>query len=243
MYYIALYLEGVQGLSAVLAGTGLLAIGLSLVPTSILTARLISKTGQCCWAIWLGACFSTLSNGLLISMDTATPTAVWAVFLVLVGLSSGMLLSSLNLAAQAACQYNDMAAAAGFFTFIRSVGMAFGVALGGAVLQNVLKHQASKYGLPQDFATEATAYVAKLQDVQDLNIRRDYQKALASGLQAVFALTAGVCGCALLTSLFIRRYSLSNAASPEELSDCHESRRNTVITLEMRLTKDVETAE
>ena len=76
--------------------------------------------------------------GYLPLMNKDTSTIRSAITFVVFGVGIGMTLCSINFAIQAMVEQHNAGKAASIYTFIRSVRMSVGVAVGGNVFQNVL---------------------------------------------------------------------------------------------------------
>lgn len=101
-----------------------------LIPGSVVVAYLITRFGRYRWAVWIGWVITTIACGLLILLDMHTPKVVFSVALAVFGVGAGMVLTSVNIAIQAACCMQDRAMGACMYGFMRSLGMAFGVGVG-----------------------------------------------------------------------------------------------------------------
>jgi predicted MFS family arabinose efflux permease len=102
---------------------------------------------------------TAIGCGLLVLLDTDTPTAAWAVILIVFGIGHGMLLTSLNIGIQAVSNVEDAGSAAAMYAFMRALGMSIGVAVGGSVFQNVMIDKLAELGLPEAIAHNSEVYV------------------------------------------------------------------------------------
>jgi MFS family permease len=127
----------VQGSSPMRAGMDLLPAVCFLVPGSVVAAMLTSRFGRFRWAIWCGWGVTTLASGLFRLFDSHTSFAVFAVVLALFGAGNGMVLTGVNAATQAIASAADRAMAASVYSFMRSLGMAVGVAVGPVRVEDV----------------------------------------------------------------------------------------------------------
>lgn len=208
LYYIPLYFQAVKGLSPVLTGISALPITSSLVPASVFVAGIIARTGLFRCAIWMGWVLTTISTGLLLLSNTNTKTAVWATVLILLGFGHGLVLSALNLGVQAISTVNSVAHAVAMYSFLRAVGAALGVGIGGTVFQNAMSKRLSVLGLPTDIAKNAEAYIEVLHtlpanSVFKINIIECY----GTGIQGVFTVMTGFSGLAMFLS-FLKQNTL-----------------------------------
>jgi EmrB/QacA subfamily drug resistance transporter len=136
--YLPLFLQVVGRKSATNAGLLLLPLILGIVFTSIVSGRVISRTGR--YKIFPVVGMLVMSAGLyLLSTMGPTTTEVSAgAYMIVLGLGLGMVMQVLVLAVQNAVDRRDLGTATGAATFLRSMGGSFGVALFGAVLSNRL---------------------------------------------------------------------------------------------------------
>lgn len=73
------YLASVKNMSAVQTGIGLLPVTASLLPTSMITGGIMTRTGKFRWALWSGWVFMCIAYGLLIILDENSSTVRWVV--------------------------------------------------------------------------------------------------------------------------------------------------------------------
>jgi hypothetical protein len=108
----------------------------------------------------------------------------------------------------------DLGIATSTVTFFRSIGQAFGVAIGGTVFQNQFNHylkQALLAGtIPHDLvvtgAQAAGAYsaIGKFPDV----VQTAYRSIYADALRAVWYVTTAIAAAGLVVSLLVRNESM-----------------------------------
>jgi len=122
LYYLPLYYEAVKDMSPIDAGVAVLPETLTLVPASVITGLLITRTGSYRWAIWIGWIVTTVGMGLLMLLDVDTSTGKWIGLNLIVGLGTGMLFSAMAFAVQASVNVDSIAAAVCMFSFFRSFG-------------------------------------------------------------------------------------------------------------------------
>jgi hypothetical protein len=96
----------------------------------------ISKTGRYKPLHLFATGLLTLMMGLSSILDSNTHTAVWAVYLVFLGTGLGVLISTTLQTVQAGLPESETASSTGTWSFIRSLGTIWGVAIPGAVFNN-----------------------------------------------------------------------------------------------------------
>ena len=222
LYYFPIYLEAVKDLSPTLTGVGALGITCGLFPSSSVAGIVVSRTGHFRWAIWTGWTITTLGTGLLLEFGTHTSTAAWASIFCVIGFGHGFLLSALGVAAQAAADPKDAAHAVAMYTFMRTLGMVIGVAIGGSIFQNRLPGYLENAGVPIASAVEvlqnADGYVTILQTIPKASsYRQAIVGAYAQALRAVFGSLTGISALGGLVSLAIRHHDMDRGLDSEHV--------------------------
>jgi Na+/melibiose symporter-like transporter len=210
-YYFPFYFLSVMQTSSLTAGVNLLPSVLITVPGSIITGRLVTKYNNYRYFIWVGWGIATINTVLSVVWKFVdVTTAVWAVTLILFGLGHGMVLNAQQFATQAMCHPGDEGHAASMYLFLRQLGAAIGVGIGGSVFQNLMALELRTQGLDPQIASEAEAYIAVLHSTPDGDpVKDQLLQAYRSGFAGVFDVYLGVAAVALLLSLlFIKHYSL-----------------------------------
>jgi hypothetical protein len=152
----------------------------------------------------MGWVVTTLAAGLLILLDVDTSTREWAAIFVFVGLGHGLLLNSLNFTVQANARTHDVAYAAAMYAFLRSIGMAVGVAAGGTVFQNMMERELAHENISTDIAKNAEAYIATLVTLSASSaLKKGVLRAYVKGFQAVFAVMTAISVLGLFSSFLI----------------------------------------
>ena len=106
--FLPLFLQVVTGASATNSGLLLLPLMAGLMTTSILSGRVIARTGR--YRKWLIAGMGTAAVGmyLLSTMDPVTSRLASSLYMVVVGLGLGMVMQVLVLAVQNAAEFKDL---------------------------------------------------------------------------------------------------------------------------------------
>jgi EmrB/QacA subfamily drug resistance transporter len=138
--YLPLFLQLVTGLSPTLSGLLLLPMMVGMTATSIMTGRLISRTGR--YKVWPIAGGILMPTGMLLlsTMDPQTPVWKAGLFMLPLGMGLGLIMPVMIVAIQNAVSQEDMGAATSANVFFRSMGSAFGVAIFGAVMNSRLAY-------------------------------------------------------------------------------------------------------
>ena len=134
MIFLPVFLQVVTGASATNSGLLLLPLMAGLMSMSILSGKVISRTGRYkAWPV-CGMAVAAFGMYLLSRMDTSTGRVESSVAMVVLGAGIGMVMQVLVLAVQNAAEYRDLGVATSAVNFFRSMGGSLGVAVFGAVL-------------------------------------------------------------------------------------------------------------
>lgn len=86
--------------------------------------------------------------------------------------------------------------------------MTIGVAVGGSVYQNLMKHKLRIHNLPVEIAENAEGFIRQLREMPENKMKADIIDAYVYGFKGVFIVLTAVIGAAFVANLFIQEYSL-----------------------------------
>lgn len=143
--YIPLYVQGVIGVSASLAGYILTPLMLSVVVSSIVSGRLLAKVP---FRVLIAGGFAIMAVGfwLMSTMDVDTTKTTVVLYMIVAGLGMGPLLPAINTAAQEAADSRMRGVVTSSVQFFRSIGGTIGVSVLGALLSDRLNDGLSGLG-------------------------------------------------------------------------------------------------
>lgn len=136
LYFLPVYFQAVLLSGTEKSGILLLATVIVLVPGGMVSGIILSKTGRYRLLHFVGYILMTLGTGLFIILDKQTSTAVVVVLQIVGGLGSGLALTTLLPATQAALSEKDTASSTATWTFIRTFGTVWGVSVPSAILNS-----------------------------------------------------------------------------------------------------------
>jgi len=131
--FLPLFLQIVVGASATNSGLLLLPMMIGIIGMSVISGRLISRTGRYKIFPVIGTLLATLALFLLSTMGIGTTLPVASVYMFILGAGLGLVMQVLVLAVQNSVQPRDLGVATSASTFFRSLGGSFGTALFGAI--------------------------------------------------------------------------------------------------------------
>ncbi|KAI0593474.1 MFS general substrate transporter [Biscogniauxia sp. FL1348] len=133
-FFLPLYFQAVQLSTPTRSGVQILPITLIAVPGAAVGAVALSKWGRYKLLHIIGFAFLAAGIGSFSVLTRDSSTAEWVCLQILPSIGAGMVLDTLLPAFQAGVGEADAAAAAASWSFVRSFGNIWGVAVPGAIL-------------------------------------------------------------------------------------------------------------
>jgi MFS family permease len=180
-----------------------------LVVSSMVTGRIITRTGT--WKRYLvgGMVAVVVGVALLSQIDATTPLWVLAVDMAVLGLGLGATMQNLVLSVQNNAAQADMGAASSLVAFSRSLGGSVGVAALGAVLshQVAAKVTAGLTAMGQSVSSEQSHQIPDLATLPAA-VRTLFEQAFGAATGHVFLVAVPFAALALVCVVFIREVPL-----------------------------------
>jgi EmrB/QacA subfamily drug resistance transporter len=136
--FLPVFLQLVTGASATAAGLLLTPMMGGMIASSVVSGRLITRTGRYRRYPLLGTLLMAGALGLLATMDVATTRLEAGLFMGVLGIGIGLVMQNLVLVAQNDVGAQDLGAATATVNFTRSLGGSIGTAVLGAVMSGAL---------------------------------------------------------------------------------------------------------
>jgi EmrB/QacA subfamily drug resistance transporter len=136
--FLPFYLQIAHGVSPTVSGLLLTPLMGGMLVMSIVSGRLISRTGRYRIFPILGTLVMVVGMALLTFLRAKTSYVQLSVDLALLGAGMGLVMQNTVLATQNAVEVRDMGTATSALTFFRSLGGVFGTAFFGAIFVNRL---------------------------------------------------------------------------------------------------------
>ncbi|KAF5497114.1 Efflux pump aflT [Colletotrichum siamense] len=143
IYYLPIWFQAIQGVSAVESGIRLLPLVLSMVVASLMTGGLIRRTGYYTPFLIIGICLMSVGAGLLNTLQLDTPSAKWIGYQILYGFGTGCASQVPNIAAQTVLPKKDVPIGTSLMFFSQLLGGAIFISVGQNVLNNQLLERLS----------------------------------------------------------------------------------------------------
>jgi Major Facilitator Superfamily len=213
--FLPLFFQTVFASSPTGAGLRLIPLMGGLVTTSIVSGRVISRTGR--YRLFPIAGTATMTIGLLLlsRLDLNTSAAMADLYLLVLGLGLGMVMQVLVLAVQNAVDYSVLGAATSGVTLARGIGGSIGAAVFGTIFTSRLR--AELHDVVSGPLGALIARGGRLTGAQVASMpavaRRAYESAYVHALRPVFLVAAGVGALGFVLSLRLRERPLRDTAS------------------------------
>ena len=216
--YLPLFLQIVHGVSPTSSGLRLLPMMASMLVTSIVSGRTISRIGRYKVFPVVGMAVTTVGIILLSRLNPATSSLRLSVYMVVLGLGMGMVMQVLVLAVQNAVEYRDLGVATSSSTFFRSMGSVFGLAIFGTIFANRLA-----YWMPRLIPKGGAAHIsgANLMHMTPAQLNRLSPQvhqglidSFSNSIHSVFLWAIPFAAAGFLITLFLREIPLRERKQP-----------------------------
>jgi EmrB/QacA subfamily drug resistance transporter len=223
--YLPLYLQAVKGMSAMESGLGMLPAIAGIMATSIVSGRIMAKTGKYKIYPILGALLLILSLVLLSGLTNTTPYWQVAVYAFVFGSGLGMTLQTVVTAIQNSVHFSDMGVATASATFFRQIGASIGTAIFGTVLTTRMAHYMKQEfaGMPGGAKSAGTLDVNNIQAIHKLPepVKVHVTAAFAHAIGDLFLAGIPFIVIALLLSFVLKEKKLASMEGAEMAAPAH----------------------
>jgi EmrB/QacA subfamily drug resistance transporter len=219
--YLPAFFQVVKGISPTISGVYLLPLMAGLLIVSIGSGQVISRTGKYRFFPIAGSGLMTLGMYLLSLMGVGTPTALDALYMLVLGMGIGGVMQVLVIIVQNGVPHSELGVATSGATFFRSIGGSFGTAIFGAIFSNVLVGNLARHlhgtSLPPGFSS-ADATPALLAHLPAA-VHQAFVAGYAESIQTVFIVAVPIAALAFLATWLIPQVELkqwpdANSAVP-----------------------------
>ncbi|KAL2039379.1 hypothetical protein N7G274_008047 [Stereocaulon virgatum] len=138
LYYLPIYFQSVDGVSASESGIRNLPLILALSIFTILSGGLITAYGIYVPFLLAGSALATIGAGLMYTLDIGSPSSHWISYQVLAGIGIGLSLQVPIIANQAFVSMSEISSITAITLFFQTIGGAFFVSAGQTAFTNRL---------------------------------------------------------------------------------------------------------
>jgi EmrB/QacA subfamily drug resistance transporter len=208
--YIPQYQQIVRGNSPTESGLLMLPLIFGLLGSSIISGRVISKTGKYRLFPIMGTALLAIGLWLFSHLSLETTHLVMSLWMLTVGAGLGLFMQVAMLAVQNSTDRADLGSATSTVTFFRSIGSSLGGAIFGTVLIARLTHhiQESIPGAASFTKNAVTSGVANL----PTQVKHAVLQAYVTSFHDMFLLAIPFAVAAFVVALFLREAPLRDSA-------------------------------
>jgi EmrB/QacA subfamily drug resistance transporter len=227
LYFVAAFLQFVDGIGASESGIAMIPFMGSTVTATILVGRLVQRRGRYRRYPVAGTALCVVGTALLTQMDGGSSVAVVVGAAAVLGFGIGLVMQVLILAIQNAVETRDRGVATSSSMFARQLGAAVGLALLGSVLNSRLADWVPRL-TPAGFDLDVTTLRGRPETLHHLPpaVRDGVADAFAHSLHAVFVWMVPIAAAAAVIALWLRdrplRDELHQPAAGDELAVAFE---------------------
>jgi ABC-type microcin C transport system permease subunit YejE len=222
VYFLTLYYQAVKFYSPIMSAVAVLPETLTVAPAGMAVGIVAAVTGRYRWSLWAGWVLTTMGAGILYLLGPSTTVAQWVFLNLPIGVGAGMLFPAMALSIQAACEPRFNGQASAFYSFLRGLGQAVGIAVSGVIFQNVFRQRLAELpafaAVAQEYSRDATIVVGILKAMPDDGSPEKGQlvEAYAQALRTIWVSMVAFAALGLVLSLSVRGYSLNQKHVTEQ---------------------------
>jgi EmrB/QacA subfamily drug resistance transporter len=132
-YFLPVYFQAVKGTSALQSGVNYLPFALAIIPFGGTAGFILSKTSQYKPLHWAGFALSAVATGLFSTLDKDSSKGAWIGYQVIASGGAGLIFTATLPSTLAALPEADVATATGTYSFVRAIGLVWGVTISSIV--------------------------------------------------------------------------------------------------------------
>ncbi|KAJ2959463.1 hypothetical protein NQZ79_g5047 [Umbelopsis isabellina] len=216
---LPLFLQAARGDSATMSGVRIIVGQAAITVTSSIGGYLMGRFNSYKPIIILGTGLSSLGIGLLALFTDTSPFGEMYGFMIIAGAGAGMVYACSTVAAQSACEKQELAVVTVLVNFFMNLGSAIGIAVASAIVNNGLQICLADH-LSSDLVTsilQSTTFIrsgALSLEQQNVTIT-----CYVSSFRTAWAVMGGFAAIAFVASLFIKHHSLFRDRKDSSKSD------------------------
>lgn len=211
IYFLPIFFQGSKNMGELASGAAILPLSFVGPPFGILAGWVINKTGhyQLMNVLFWG--ISTAGMGVMATVSEHKNVASLVCMQILASIGINALYNTLSITANATNPPQLWTDSTAMMSFCRSVGDAFGVAIGGAIFTSQMKSRLQKLtdqGVAVPDNVSIMSIVTDIRKVTSNAVRDDLIDALSGTMRYIFMIMTIFCAVGFVTSLVQKEYSL-----------------------------------
>lgn len=184
---------------------------------------------------WIAWTLLTTGTGLVALMKPNSSAGILYAIRIIPAIGGGFLFQLPLFAVQSTAAGQDIGIATSMIAFFRSVGQAFGVAIGGTVFQNefdrFLATAIAAGRIPPDFVITGAQAAGAYERINALphamhNVQETYRYIYADALRIVWYVTTGIAAMGFLVGLLVRNENMDRGNYSKQTFQVEESRES-----------------
>ncbi|KAI0399016.1 MFS general substrate transporter [Xylaria palmicola] len=203
VYYIPIWFQAVQGVSAVNSGIRNLPMLLSVVVSSLVAGGLITAFGYYTPFMIVGSILAAIGGGLLTTWKPDTSTGIWIGYQILFGAGVGASLQQPLIAVQTVLDIEDVPIGTSVINFMQTLGGALFVSVGNNVFNNKLIEELGHRVPSIDPREVLSAGTTNLQKTLPAELVPAVVASYNTALTTAFLVATGLASIAILGAAFM----------------------------------------
>ncbi|KAI4279705.1 MAG: hypothetical protein L6R35_006038 [Caloplaca aegaea] len=213
IYYLPLYFQVIDGVSAAMSGVRNLPLILAVTVSMIASGAYISVTGIAAPILVVGTALGVVCTGLLYTFDIGTEQAKWIGYQVIGGVGWGIASQIPIITVQATAPAVDLAEVTAMLLFFQTLGGAFMVSAAQAAFVNTLVKVLPRSAPGIDPLIVVSTGATELRKVFLVDHIPGILVAYMRGLKISFAIGLGSTGVAFVIITVFQRYNKLNTSA------------------------------
>jgi EmrB/QacA subfamily drug resistance transporter len=159
-YFMPIYFQATKGASPLESGVWFLPFALAIIPCGGIAGAFMSKTGLYRPLHWAGFILSAIGTGLFSILSSNSSRGAWIGFQILAAAGSGFIFTATLPSTLAPLSEADVAVAIGTYSFVRSLGLVWGVTMASIIFNGEINrhvHKVTDQSL-QKYLVDGAAY-------------------------------------------------------------------------------------
>ncbi|KDR74136.1 hypothetical protein GALMADRAFT_71449 [Galerina marginata CBS 339.88] len=205
LYYLPVYYQACKDASPRASGVDLFGLAFGVAPVAVISGLSVTAFKFYRPQLVIGWIVLIIGSGVLSLITEDSPRGLSIGLQFVNGLGIGLVYMTVNFPILAPLPVSSTAQALALYNYLRAIAQTWGVTIGGAVLQNQLKHR-----LPLDFTNQFPDGVEIAYSIIPLipelpqNLKDAVRASFAKALSVLWQVHIGIAVAGLVASLFMR---------------------------------------
>ena len=223
-YFMPVYFQAVRGATPTRSGVEIFPIATTIAPAAAVSGVLVTITGKYRLYHFLGFALMAAGCGSLSTLDAGSSMGAWIGFQLMFGLGNGMVFNTMIPPLLASLPSSEVATATATWTFMRSFGQIWGIAIPSAIFNQridtlVRKNLAAFPNIARllvrggAYQQATAAFIRSLPESD--NVRGIVQNVYVEALKTVWYVSIPFAVIGIPIALFVKSYKLTNELETE----------------------------